>query len=342
MKTLLIICFTAFSFSGMSQSFQIKERPDKKQVDILFNNRLLTSYCYYDSVRKPILYPVNTIEGVTITRGYPISPRAGERTDHPHHTGIWMNFESVNGLDFWNNSTAIPTEKRNLYGTIVHQKIINSKADKNKAGLTIVASWLRPDHKTLISEQTSFIFTVKDSSFFIDRKTILTAVDTTVLFKDAKDGLLAIRVARELEMPSKDVSSFVDNKGNITKMDSMDNTNVTGMYHSSEGLKGDSVWGTRSKWVTLTGKENGQNIEIAMIDHPLNTNYPTYWHARGYGLFAANPLGEKVFSKGDKQTNLTLQKGQSVTFRYRIIIHSGVPLNDLRMNKYAAEFADDK
>jgi len=122
----------------------------------------------------------------------------------------------------------------------------------------------------------------------------------------------------------------------------MDNTNVTGMYHSSEGLKGDSVWGTRSKWVTLTGKENGQNIEIAMIDHPLNTNYPTYWHARGYGLFAANPLGEKVFSKGDKQTNLTLQKGQSVTFRYRIIIHSGVPLNDLRMNKYAAEFADDK
>ena len=68
---------------------------------------------------------------------------------------------------------------------------------------------------------------------------------------------------------------------------------------------------------------NNSVISIAIIDHPQNPGYPTYWHARGYGLFAANPLGQKVFSNGRENLNLTLQKGQSATFRYRIVIASG-------------------
>ncbi|MBA4166865.1 MAG: PmoA family protein [Chitinophagaceae bacterium] len=338
MKIIIAVCLSVGLIStARAQSFTITENPEKKQIDISYHNKLLTSYCYYDSGRKPILFPVNTIDGITVTRGYPFAPRPGERTDHPHHSGIWLNYESVNGLDFWNNSTAIPFNKRNEYGTILHQKVVGKKADKDHAMLAIAASWIRPDHKTLINEQTTFIFTVKDSSFFIDRKTTLTG-DTTVLFKDAKDGMMAIRVARELEMPSKEAGSFVDNKGNVTKMDSMDNSRVTGMYHSSEGINGDSVWSTRAKWVTLSGKKDGRDITIAMIDHPSNPGYPSYWHARGYGLFAINPLGQKIFSKGAQEMNLTLQKGQSVTFRYRIIIHSGKVLGDDQINNYASEF----
>lgn len=328
-------------FSSQAQGFRIVERPESKQVDILYNNQLLTAYCFYDSIRKPVLFPVRTIDGITVTRGYPIAPRPGERTDHPHHDGIWLNFESVNGLDFWNNSTAIPVEKRNLYGTILHQKVTGKQFGKDNATLSVSAIWIRPDHKTLLNESTTFVFTVKGNDFLIDRKTVLTAADT-VLFKDAKDGLMAIRVARELEMPSKESSSFVDDKGNVTKMENMGNTNVTGMYHSSEGINGDSVWSTRAKWVTLSGRESGHDVTIAMIDHPQNPGYPAYWHARGYGLFAVNPLGQKIFSKGAQEMNLTLQKGQSTTFRYRIIIHSGAPLTDGQMNEYTTQFASFK
>jgi hypothetical protein len=342
MKIFIALCL----FAGMipciqAQSFQITENASKKQIDISFNHQLLTSYCYHDSSRKPILFPVNTLDGITVTRGYPIAPRAGERTDHPHHTGIWLNYESVNGLDFWNNSTAIPSSKRNQYGTIVHQKMIGKEAGKDHASLTIAAKWIRPDQKTLLNEQTTFTFTIKEGSFFIDRKTTLTA-DTVVLFKDVKDGLMAIRVARELEMPSKEVSSFVDDKGNVTKMDSLDNSKVTGMYHSSEGINGDSVWSTKARWVTLTGKEQGHGITIGIIDHPLNPGYPSYWHTRGYGLFSVNPLGQKIFSKGAEEMNLSLQKGQSVSFRYRVIIRSGSNLSDAQMNGYATDFAKQK
>jgi len=339
--TVFILTFVSMAATAQQNGFAIVEKKDQKQVDILYNNKLLTAYCYYDSSRKPILFPVNTVDGIMVTRNYPFKTVPGERTDHPHHTGIWLNYESVNGLDFWNNSTAIAPEKRNLYGTILHQKVISKKTNGKTASLTVAATWVRPDSKVLLNEETQFNFTVKENDLIIDRITTLTATDTTVFFKDTKDGMFAIRVARELELPSKEKSSFVDDKGNITTVPPS-GADVTGMYYGSTGLKGDSVWSSKGNWMMLAGKKDGKNITIAMFDHPLNVGYPTYWHARGYGLFAANPLGRKVFSNGKEELNFSLAPKQSTTFRYRIVIHSGDMLTADQMNKWFAEFGKVK
>jgi hypothetical protein len=343
------ILFSVVTFSlsiaavaqGKATGFQIVEKPAEKQIDILYNNKLLTAYCYYDSSRKPVLFPVNTVDGVTVTRSYPFKIVPGERTDHPHHTGIWLNYESVNGLDFWNNSTAIPVEKRDQYGTIRFQKLISKNTAGNTASLVTSSVWVRPDGKVLLNEITTFDFKVQDNDFIIDRKSTLTATDTTVSFKDTKDGMVAIRVARELEMPSKDATSFVDEKGNVTKVAPSGN-DVTGMYYASNGLKGDSVWSSKGPWAILTGKKGGKNITIGIIDHPKNVGYPTYWHARGYGLFAANPLGRKVFSNGKEELNYSLKPRQSTTFQYRFIIRSGKMPDAAEMNRLAADFAKRK
>ena len=341
-KILSVSLFVIMSMVVNAQSgFSIVEKKEQKQVDIMFNNKLLTAYCYYDSSRKPVLFPVNTVDGITVTRSYPFRNVPGERTDHPHHTGIWFNYESVNGLDFWNNSTAIAVEKRNQYGTIKHQRIISKKTNGNTASLVVASTWVRPDGKVLLNEETHFNFTVKGNDFIIDRIATLTALDTTVVFRDVKDGMIAIRVARELEMPAKDKTSFVDDKGNITNVPPS-GSDVTGMYYGSTGLKGDSVWGSKGNWVMLTGKKDGKNITIGMFDHPSNIGYPTYWHARGYGLFAANPLGRKVFSNGKEELNFSLAPKQSTTFRYRIVIHSGDDLTSGVMNKMWVDFGKVK
>lgn len=325
----------------VAQGFQFRDEPSQKQVDLLYNGQWLTSYCYYDSSRKPVLFPVNTLEGVTVTRGFPFAPRPGERTDHPHHSGIWLNYESVNGLDFWNNSTAIAPEKRNLYGTIVHEAIERKSAGKDSARLQVKARWIRPDGKAILEEHTTYIFRADGThhNFFIDRITRLQARDIKVDFKDVKDGFFAIRVARELELPSKEKSQFVDDKGNVTTVPPSSAADVTGMYYSSNGLTGDSVWGTQGTWVMLTGEKDGEQITIGMFDHPDNPGYPAYWHARGYGLFAVNPLGRKIFSNGKEEMNLTLAPGQYVRFRYRIVVHSGPPLSRTDMEQFAAEFS---
>jgi hypothetical protein len=338
-----VLLFISMDMTAQSGgSFAIVERKAKKQVDILFKGKLMTAYCYYDSSRKPVLFPVNTVDGITVTRGYPFQIIPGERTDHPHHTGIWLNYESVNGLDFWNNSTAIAVENRVRYGTIFHDKIIDKKTDGKTASLTVAATWVRPDNKILLNEQTTFNFSIQGNDFIIDRITTLTATDTTVIFKDVKDGMFAIRVARELELPSKEKSSFVDDKGNVTTVPPSNAADVSGMYYSSGGLKGDSVWSSKGTWVMLTGKKQGKDITIGIVDHPKNVGYPAYWHARGYGLFAVNPLGRKIFSNGKEELNFSLLPHQSTTFRYRIIIHSGISLTSDEMNKQAEDFKNVK
>ncbi|MCU0469830.1 MAG: PmoA family protein [Arcicella sp.] len=335
---------------GVSQSWsQKKDRiqliiKDKdRKIDVLVDGKPFTAYFYpNDSVlKKPVLFPILTSKGTTITRGYPFASRAGERVDHPHHVGMWLNYESVNGFDFWNNSTAI--KDRTKYGTIKHTGIVQTNGGYNKANLTVTADWIDTDGKgkNLLKETTQYIFHAKGNQRIIDRITTLTAQQEEVVFKDVKDGMFAIRVARELEHPSDKPDVFVDANGIETKVDKLDNTGITGNYHSSEGVDGEAVWSTRGKWVNLSGKIKNEDISVAIIDHPSNVSYPTYWHARGYGLFAANPLGEKIFSKEKKELNYKLAPNQSVTFRYRTVITSG-KVTDESLNKLASEFAKSK
>lgn len=342
-KTFLLAAFFMVYMCTFAQKntsgFSIIERPQDKQMDILYNGKLLTAYCYYDSIMKPFLYPINTLDGITITRGYPIHPLPGESTDHPHHTGSWLNYESVNGLDFWNNSTAIPAAKKNMYGTIQHEKLIQKKAGKDNATLTVSANWLQPDGHILLRENTTYIFTVKNNNFFFDRITTLTANDKEVQFKDVKDGFFAIRMAKELELPAEKAATFEDAHGNKTTVANNNKSIANGMYYSSNGLKGDSVWSSRGKWVLLTGKKDGETVTVAIIDHPKNIGYPAYWHARGYGLFAVNPLGQKVFSNGKEELNFALQPNAATTFRYRVLVSSGNTITAKDMNAFADNFA---
>jgi hypothetical protein len=328
-----------FHLAWAQNGFSLVEIPSKKKVEVRYDGRLLTAYCYFDSTEKPVLFPIKTLSGITVTRGFPIVPRAGERTDHPHHVGLWFNYESVNGLDFWNNSHAIAPDRKHLYGSIRHQKIISSTAELDKAMLEVLSHWVDPDGNVLLEETTRFVFTRQGTSLIIDRGCTLRAVADEVLFKDVKDGMLGLRVAREMEMPSTQEDKFVDAQGNVTAVKKLNNDGVTGMYINREGIKGDQAWSKRSRWTCLNGKKEGEPISIAMVDHPGNVGYPTYWHVRGYGLFAANPLGQKIFSEGKEELNFKLVRNQSTEFKYRVIIHGGSHLSAGDLDRLAEDFA---
>jgi len=144
------------------------------------------------------------------------------------------------------------------------------------------------------------------------------------VFHDDKEGLLGLRVTRALEAPSDKPELFTDSAGRATPVPKMDNTGVNGVYLTSEGKKGDAAWGTRGRWCNLSGKVGDELVTITILDHPANPGFPAYWHARGYGLFGVNPLGAKIFSNGTDERNFSLAPGQSVTFRYEVLIRSEI------------------
>src|SRR5687767_7434836 len=208
------LCMLGLTITTLAQKgFSLVDLPSSKKVEVRYDGKLFTAYCYFDSTEKPVLFPIKTLSGVTITRGYPVAPRAGERTDHPHHLGLWMNYESVNGLDFWNNSTAISAERKAKYGSIRHQKILSSSGKKDKATIETLSHWVNNEGQVLLEEKTLYAFSKKDNDFIIDRVATLEAKVPLVEFKDVKDGMLGIRVARQLELPSKQADKFVDASG---------------------------------------------------------------------------------------------------------------------------------
>jgi len=206
--------------------------------------------------------------------------------------------------------------------------------------LAVEMDWVMPDGQPILQESTTFVFYAGPSAGMVDRITKLTALTKQVVFQDNKEGMLGMRVRRELEQPSNEPLVFTDSSGRATTVKVLDNTGVSGLYRSSEGKSGDEVWGTRGRWTMLSGKVDKEAITLAILDHPSNPGFPTYWHARGYGLFAANPLGQEVFSNGKEKLNFTLEPKQSVTFRYRVLIVSGPTTPDeieLEYKKFSNE-----
>lgn len=332
------LSLSAAAFAQGQQPVKIVKAAKGNKIDVLIGGKLFTSFLYPDTLEKPVLYPIHAANGTVVTRGFPLNPQPGDPTDHPHHIGLWFNFENLNGLDFWNNSYAIAADKKHLYGWVRTDKILETK-DGNAGVLAYHANWTNQQKEVILEETTSFEFSGTNTERIIDRTTTLKA-DMPAAFNDAKDGLLGLRLAHALQIPAKDDQKFTDNKGNVTVVKGGTDPIANGNYLTSEGKTGDDAWSTRGVWCKVYARMGADSISIAMIDHPKNPNYPTFWHARGYGLFAANPLGEKQFTNGKSEKNLKLKPGESVTFRYRIVITSGKNTpGKAQLNTMAAEFA---
>ena len=324
--------------NGSGVQVLVKE-PDRR-VDVAIGGQPFTSYIWPTTLKKPVLYPIRTAKGTLVTRGFPLDPRPGERVDHPHHVGLWFNYGNVDGYDFWNNSDAIEPTNRSKMGTIVHRAVTAAKGGPEEGVLDTDSDWVAADGTVLLKEHTKYVFRGTTTTRTIDRITALTAGTKRVPLPDNKEGVLGLRVARWLEQPSKSADVFLDaNLKPAAK--AVNNDGVTGNYIGSDGKTGDAVWSTRGPWTMLQGTTSGEAVTIAMLDHPDNPGFPTYWHARGYGLFAANNLGQKVFDPKQEEAKRTIAPGASMTFRHRVMIIDGTP-DAAQMTAEQKKFAAQK
>lgn len=306
----------------------------KQSVEVFINDIYFTSFIYPDNMEKQTLYPIQTPSGKFITRGFPLNPRPFERTDHPHHVGLWFNFGDVNGLDFWNNSYSIKPEDKHKYGSILLDKIVEANDKKGK--LVVLSNWVDNNKNILLNEKTTYIFGGSNNDVrTIERITELTAKQK-VTFTENKEGLLGLRLDRAFEEPTKKAEAFLDANGNVTETPVLNNEGVNGVYRNAEGLTGGDVWGKKSKWVALKANKEGETITIVILDNKNNSNYPAWSHARGYGLFATNNLAGKAVDKNSESVKLKLAPAETITFKHKVII--GGDLSDTEINNFFDDF----
>jgi hypothetical protein len=248
---------------------------------------------------KPYLHPLRSAAGTIVTRSYPMESVEGESRDHPHHRGLWFTHGDVNGYDFWANEPSQKGATPGGKGKIVTRKVLEVKSGKRSGSVKALFDWQTPEGKTLLTETRDMIFYSDPKLRTIDLDIRLTAVEKSK-FGDTKEGCFAIRLASPLE----------EKRG--------------GKMVSSDGKLGEKlIWGKQYPWVDYYGQFAGETLGIAIMDHPTSERYPTYWHARAYGLFACNIWGLHDFVDKTKDGSQTLEPGKSLRFRYRVVIHPG-------------------
>lgn len=297
---------TGLLFFCLPLAAQVRIEKGTETVNIEIDGKPFTTFYYGPQSGHPYLHPLRAASGTIVTRHFPMEDIEGESKDHQHHRGLWFGHFDVNGYDFWSNEKDYKTMNR---GNIVLKSIDEAKSGKSTGTLAITMDWLDPDGTALVREHRLMTFYSGKADRRMDFDFTLTPL-TEVTFKDNKDGVFAIRVAAGLEEKEKK---------------SLPIPPRTGRMVSADGCKTEAeCWGKRSNWMDFHGELEGEKVGIAILDHPENPRHPTYWHVRGYGLFAANIFGVKEFTKDEtKNGSMALNKGETLRLRYRVIIHPG-------------------
>jgi len=262
-------------------------------VTVKIDGKPLTTYLI-KSGSKPILYPVIGPTGKAVTRNHPMTKAGpGERSDHPHHRSLWFTHGNVNGHSFWH-------EKKGDKGPqIVHKEFLKVAGGK-QAVISTRNEWVAPNGKVQCEDIRTLTFHADAKRRMIDFNITVKAKSEKVTFGDTKEGSFGIRVAGTMKVDAK--------KG--------------GKIINSEGQTDKKAWGKPAAWVDYHGPVEGETVGVAILNHPSSFRYPSHWHVRTYGLFAANPFGMKHFT-GKPVGAHTLEPGQSFSLRYRVVLHEG-------------------
>lgn len=289
--------------TGSSGGVQLTKLDDRVRVEI--NGRLFTEY-FFKGAAKPYCHPVIGPGGAGMTRDWPMKETPGEEHDHPHHRGFWFGHGDVNGVDVW-------TDKGEKTGKVVHKEFSEVKSGRNSGVIVSRNDWVDSTGKLLCTDETMMRFynSRAGSARWFDFKITLHASNGDVHLGDTKEGTLAIRIAETMRLvkPAPKGQKPIPGDGHI---------------FNSEGVRDGEAWGKHAAWVDYYGPVNGKTVGIAVFDHPSNLRHPTTWHARDYGLLAANPFGAHDFEGKPRGTgDYTIPSGKSLTLRYRILLHEG-------------------
>ena len=300
MKFDVVLLFSA-ALVVLPCAAQVKITPGADKIEIGIDGKpYSTFYMTGADVTKPYLWPVRAAFGTYVTRAWPmeiIAEEAKAQKDHPHQRGIWFAHDSVNGIDFWNNEASYNEPPKR--GKMVLKKVGGVQSGKDKGSFTAVFDWTDRQGNVVLTETRLMTFHADPKLRIVDFDITLTSVQK-VVWGDGKDGAFGIRLRPVL-----------DEQGG------------TGKIVNAEGLTGErQLWGKPSDWCDYAGQIEGEKVGVAILDHPENPRHPVRWHARGYGLFAANPFGLSVFTHDKTQNgSQTVEPGKSLRYRYRVIVH---------------------
>ena len=311
-KRIILYCYLLILGSASLTAFggvePVELKRGKNQIEVMIGGHPFTTYYFDPKIAKAYFQPLRSAQGTIVTRGYPVGDdvpleHVHDSSVEPHQRPLYFAHGNIDGISFWAEEIFLKQfyhHEDQPFGRMVFTKLDDSRGGADSGAIKAEFNLVDPSGRILATETQSYTFTGDENTRTVDCEFVIHADHGPVVFGDTKEGTFAIRVAPELNSPP---AHMVSSTG-------------------AEGEK--AIWGKRADWVDYDGKVAGEDLGIAIFDSPRSFRHPTYWHARAYGLFAANPFGLREFSRDPKQDgSWTIREGKSLLFRYRVLIHHG-------------------
>src|SRR3954471_20218649 len=313
-KFVEILAVTALLFVPAAAQAEVTAERNKHGVTIKIDGKPFTEYLT-KAGHSPALWPVIGPTGTPVTRSYPFTAK-DETDDHPHHQSFWFTHDKVNGINFWGANKNDEQGDRGPH--IAHREFIDVSSSGNTARIVTRNDWMNGENRVCEDKRIIVFGKGPADSRWIDFTITIKATDGDVTFGDTKEGSFALRVADSMRVDAKQGGHIVN----------------------SDGKENADAWGLPARWVDYTGPVEGKTVGIAIMSHPKSFHPLPRWHVRTYGLFAANPFGQKDFPDpaAAKQGEYTLNKGDSIKLLYRVILHRGKS-NSADIDRAFREFA---
>jgi len=304
LPSFLVLCLASPALDADS----VELKHVRNQVDVIIGGKPFTTYYLSADTAKPYLMPLRTSSGVVISRNFPegndvSGADARDSSFEPHQRPLYFGHGNVDGLDFWSEPAFdhfFSDHGRQAYGHMTLKSLEELKEDQNQATVRARFSLLDPHEREIAQQTQAFTFRGDERTRTIDCEFILYATAGPLVLGDTKEGTFGIRLNSELSAPHDH------------------------MLNSQGGRGERAIWGKPAVWVSYAGVVSGKPVGIAVFDSPSSFRHPTPWHARGYGLLAANPFALREYTKDRNQDgSWTIPEGQSLAFRYRVLIYDG-------------------
>jgi len=336
LMTLIVVAYAP----AAAAEFFVRQDPHGVTVEV--DGGPFASYVV-DEANKPYLWPVVGPTGKAMTRAYPMQDVATEpkgQRDHPHHRGITFGHESVGtaawkaagaggregGGDTWHDrltfekpqaaGKAGPQADARLAGLarIAHRDFTRVAVEGERAVVEEVCDHVDAAGKPFLVERRRLVFGLGEGTRWIDidQEFRLADPERPVTFDDRKDAGLFIRVPASMAVDSRQ----------------------GGRIENSEGQIDAAAWSQPARWCGYSGPVAGEQLGIAILNHPESFRHPTRWHVRTYGLFAANPFASRGYDATLPEAATTLAGAETLRLHHRFLFRAS-PTRDAIEKAYA-------
>ena len=271
---------------AITEAGKIEFTKGEKSMEIRLEGKRFATFVFNDlKTPRPYFANVDAPGGHRATRNHPVQP--GDDQDHPHHTGVFFTFGDLNGVDFWH-----------MRGAVEHLRFVKEPVvEDGELRFSVESRYLSPDGETVFcNEVLRHTVRITKFGYAIDYDVTLAPKDKPMVIGSKEEGGIAVRVATPIAVTSGKRGQMVDDSGRVN---------------------GKAIWGQQAHWVDYSGQVDGQHVGVTVMADPSNFSR-CWWHARDYGLFAANPFGP-LNAKGKQKV---VKKGEALRLKYTVLFHT--------------------